>query len=190
MRLKDELRFLQNEKKQINLKLYRLHFSLANTWVNSGPYIQDTIEDKLQRTIGSKEKTLHDKLHRLDQQQRINHKEPHTFFPRIVNNQICSSCRRACCCCNKNYSRSDRICCKPYCSCCKPRSGTSKEYRTTSRHCAGLWRSGLQKPCGGSRRRIRIGFRPGFRFRIRRAIKVVRAAATWEGECAGGFGNG
>ena len=86
MRIKDELRFLHMKKKQqINLKLYRLHLSLANTWGNSGPYIQGTIEDKVQRTIGSKYKTLDDKLHRLAHQQTTP-KEPHTFFPRVINN--------------------------------------------------------------------------------------------------------
>jgi len=86
MRIKDELRFLHMKKQQINLKLYRLQLSLANTWGNSWHYIQDTIKDKLKRTIGSKYKTLDDKLHRLAQQQTITPKEPHTFFPRVVNN--------------------------------------------------------------------------------------------------------
>ena len=102
--------------------------------------------------------------------------------------KICSSCRRACCCWNKNSSR-NRISCNSHCSCCMPRTGTSTEYRT-SRHNAELWRSCLQKPCGGRRRRIRIGYRPRIQFRIRRATEVFRAAATWEGESAGGFGNG
>ena len=86
MRIKDELRFLHMKKQQINLKLYRLHLSLANTWGNSWHYIQDTIEDKLQRTIGSKYKTLDNKLHRLAQQQTITPKQPNTFFCRVGNN--------------------------------------------------------------------------------------------------------
>ena len=85
MRINDELRFLHIKKQQINLKLYRLHLSLVNTWGNSWHYIQDTIEDKLQR-IGSKYKTLDDKLHRLAQQQTITPKEPHTLFPGVGNN--------------------------------------------------------------------------------------------------------
>ena len=86
MRIKDELLFLHMKKQQINLKLYRLHLSLPNTWRNSWHYIQDTIKDKLQRIIWSKYKTLNDKLHRLAQQQTITLKESHTFFPRVVNN--------------------------------------------------------------------------------------------------------
>ena len=58
------------KKQQITLKLYRLHLSLANTWGNSWHYIQGTIEDKQQRIIWSKYKTLDDKLHRLAQQQQ------------------------------------------------------------------------------------------------------------------------
>jgi len=48
--------------------------------------IQNTTEDKLHRIEQSKYKTLDDKLHRLAQQQTITPKEPHTFFPRVVNN--------------------------------------------------------------------------------------------------------
>jgi hypothetical protein len=70
MRIKDELRFLHMKKQQITLKLYRLHLSLANTWGNSWHYIQGTIENKQQRIIWSKYKTLDDKLHRLAQQQQ------------------------------------------------------------------------------------------------------------------------
>jgi len=160
---------------------------------NSWHYIQDTIKDKLQRSIGSKYETFDDKLHRLTQQQSINPKQHNTFFPTVVTNKIYSSCRRACCCCNKNNSSNKRICCKPHCICCMPRSGTSTQYRTTSRHCEGLSRSCHQKPFGGRRKRIRTGFRirfrPRIRFQIRRATEVVRAVATWVGESAGGFGN-
>ena len=74
------------KKHQINLKLYRLHLSLANTWGDIWHLIQDTIEDKLQRMLRPKYKTLDDKLHRLAQQQTITPKAPHTFFPRVVNN--------------------------------------------------------------------------------------------------------
>jgi hypothetical protein len=70
--------FLHMKKHQINLKLYRLHLSLANTWGDIWHLIQDTIEDKLQRNIGSNYKTLDDKLHRLAQQKTITPKRaPH-----------------------------------------------------------------------------------------------------------------
>jgi len=82
MRFKDELRFLHMKKKQqINLKLCRLHISLANTWGNPWHYIQDTLEDTLQRTIGSKYKILGDKFYRLALQQTITLKSPTPSFP-------------------------------------------------------------------------------------------------------------
>jgi hypothetical protein len=42
----------------MNLDIYHLHISLANTWNKSWPYIQHTVEDKLQNDEQTKYKTL------------------------------------------------------------------------------------------------------------------------------------
>ena len=63
--------------------------TVAEGMLSSGAeyLIPETTKDKLQRIVRSKYKTLDNKLHRLAQQQTItSSKEPHNFFPRVVNN--------------------------------------------------------------------------------------------------------
>jgi hypothetical protein len=86
MRIKDELRFLHIKKQKLNHQLFILHLSLANARGKFWPYIQEAIEDTLQKTTRSKYKTLDSKLLRLTQQQTTTPKDPHPFFPRVVNN--------------------------------------------------------------------------------------------------------
>jgi hypothetical protein len=86
IKIKYELRFLHIKKQQLNHQLFKLHFSLANTWGKSWPYIQERIEDNLQKTIKSKYKTLDSKLLRLSQHQTTTPQKHHPFFPRVVSN--------------------------------------------------------------------------------------------------------
>ena len=60
MRIKDELRFLHMKKQQINLKLYRLHLSLANTWGNS---CFEKSEYKTQKPCNNPEETMQHSEH-------------------------------------------------------------------------------------------------------------------------------
>jgi hypothetical protein len=82
LRIKDEIKFLYIKKQQLNHQIYHLHLSLANTW----PYIQHTIEEKLQKETQTKYKNLDKKLNKLAQEQTVTPQEKHTFHPRIINN--------------------------------------------------------------------------------------------------------
>jgi len=86
IRIKDEIRFLHIKKQQLNHQLFRLHLSLAEAWDKLWPFIQERIEENLQKIIKSKYKILDSKLLRLTQQQTITPNEPHLFFPKVVNN--------------------------------------------------------------------------------------------------------
>jgi hypothetical protein len=74
------------KKQRLNQTMYKLYLSLANTWGNSWPYIQEAIKAKLQRTAQAKYKTLDEKIQRLAHDQTITPREQYTFFPRVVNN--------------------------------------------------------------------------------------------------------
>jgi hypothetical protein len=65
-----------------------LQLILANTWSNTWPYIQHTIEEKLIKTIQKKYKNLDMKLAKLEQQQQQQPQNltPQSFYPRIINN--------------------------------------------------------------------------------------------------------
>jgi len=69
IRIKDEIRYLHSKIQQLNLQIYHLHLSLANTWNNTWLLIQHTIEEKLHREIRTKYKTLDKKLKKLTQTQ-------------------------------------------------------------------------------------------------------------------------
>ena len=86
IRIKDEIRFLHIKKQHLNHQLFRLHLSLADAWGKLWPYIQERIEENLQKIIRSKYKILDNKLLRLTQQQTTTPNKPHPFFPRVVNN--------------------------------------------------------------------------------------------------------
>jgi len=75
---------LQNQR--LNILIYHQHLSLANTWNNAWPHIQNTIEDKLRSEARNKYMTLDRKLERVTQTQSITPKEPATFYPGVVNN--------------------------------------------------------------------------------------------------------
>ena len=81
-----EIRYLYTEKQQINLELYRLDLSLANTYDSWWPHIQHTIEEKPSKHISSKYKTIDQKR---TTKSNISTKETpqtqHTFHPRAVN---------------------------------------------------------------------------------------------------------
>ena len=46
LRLQNEIKYLLYIKKHLNQQLLKLHLHLANSWKNSWPYIQNTIEEK------------------------------------------------------------------------------------------------------------------------------------------------
>ena len=58
IRIKDEIRYLYTKKQQINLQIYHLHLSLANTYDSWWSHMQHTIEEKLRKHISSKYKTI------------------------------------------------------------------------------------------------------------------------------------
>jgi hypothetical protein len=70
MRIKDEIKYVYIKKQQLNQEIYHLHFILANTWNNTWPYIQHTIEENLRKTIRMKYKNLDIILTKLEQQQQ------------------------------------------------------------------------------------------------------------------------
>jgi len=84
IRIKGEIRYLHSKKQQLNLQIYHLHISLANVWNNTWPHIQHMIEEKICRETKTKYKTLDKKLKKLTQAMKP--QEPHTFYPRVINN--------------------------------------------------------------------------------------------------------
>ena len=86
IRIKDEIRYLHSKKQQLNLQIYHLHISLANTWNNTWPHIQHTSEEKLRTETKTRYKTLDKKLKKLTQTQTMTPQEPHTFYPRVMKN--------------------------------------------------------------------------------------------------------
>ena len=86
IRIKDEIRYLHSKKQQLNLQIYHLHISLANTWNNTWPHIQHTIQEKLRRETKTRYKTLDKKLKKKTQTQTMTPQGPHTFYPRVINN--------------------------------------------------------------------------------------------------------
>jgi len=74
------------KKQQLNKQLLHLHLNLATSWNNSWPYIQNTIEEKLNMIIKLKYKYFDIKFKKLMQEQI---KTPHkcvSFYPRVINN--------------------------------------------------------------------------------------------------------
>jgi hypothetical protein len=57
IRIKDEVKYLHSKKQRLNQQLYQLHLYLAHTWNHTWPYIQRTIEEKLQRGTRNKYKS-------------------------------------------------------------------------------------------------------------------------------------
>jgi hypothetical protein len=86
IRIKDEIKFLHAKKQKLNALIYRLHLELSNTWKGTWQYIYDTIEDKLQKELQIKYRTLHNKLKRLTQLQTRTPQQRHAFYPRVINN--------------------------------------------------------------------------------------------------------
>jgi hypothetical protein len=86
IRIKDDIKYLYSKKQKLNLQLYHLHITLANTWDRTWAYIHNAIEDKLGKEAKTKYNTLDRKLDRLTQAQKITPHIPHTFHPRLVNN--------------------------------------------------------------------------------------------------------
>jgi len=84
IRIKDEIKYLYTKKQQLNLQIYHLHLSLANSWKNTWPYIQHTIESKLQREVQFKYKNLDKKLCKLAQTQTTKPRQKHTFHPTSI----------------------------------------------------------------------------------------------------------
>ena len=74
LRIKDEIKYLHSKKQRLNQQLYQLHLHLAHTWNHIWPYIQRTIEEKLQRATRNKYKSFNKKLEYLSQTQT---KTPH-----------------------------------------------------------------------------------------------------------------
>ena len=68
----------------MNLQLYHLHLSLANTYDSWWPHIQHTIEEKLRKHISSNYKTIDKKLQNLTLAQKETPQTQHTFYPRVV----------------------------------------------------------------------------------------------------------
>ena len=85
LRIKDELKYLYMKKQQLNKQIYHQHILLANTWGNTWPYIQNTIEDKLMKAVQQKHKNLDYKLKKLASEHTKTQKTSHTFFPRLIN---------------------------------------------------------------------------------------------------------
>jgi len=81
IRIKDEIKYLHTKKQKLNIQIYHLHISIANTWNNMWPLIQQNIEEKLHREERSKYKTLEYKIKRLTQTQTRTPRMPHTFHP-------------------------------------------------------------------------------------------------------------
>jgi hypothetical protein len=86
VRIKDEINYLYIRKQHLNQQIYHLHLNLANTWNNTCPYIQHTIEEKLQKGTQDKYVNLDNKLNKLIREQTVTPRERHTFHPRVINN--------------------------------------------------------------------------------------------------------
>ena len=65
IRIKDETTILHSEKHKLNLQIYHLHISLANTLNNIWPHIHSTIEEKLHWETEIKYKNLDKKINQL-----------------------------------------------------------------------------------------------------------------------------
>lgn len=86
IRIRDEIKYIHTENQQLNLQIYHLHLSVANTWRNTWLYIHHTIEEKLQREAQMEYKTRDKKLNKSAQTQTRTPQQEHTFYPRVVNN--------------------------------------------------------------------------------------------------------
>jgi len=69
LRLKDEIKFPHCKKQKLNILIYHLYLTLANTWNNLWHDMLRMIENRLQIEIRSKYKTLDKKLNHISQQQ-------------------------------------------------------------------------------------------------------------------------
>jgi len=85
IRITDEIRYLHAKKQQLNIQIYHLHISLANTR-NMWPLLQQNIKEKLRTESRTKYKTLGSKIKRLTRTQTKTPQEPHTFYTLIINN--------------------------------------------------------------------------------------------------------
>jgi hypothetical protein len=70
----------------LNQQIYHLHLNLANASNNTRPYIEHTIEEKLQKKTQAKYMNLENKLNKLIREQRVTPRERHTFHPIVINN--------------------------------------------------------------------------------------------------------
>jgi len=86
VRIRDEIKYFHTKNQQLNLQIYHLHLSVANTWKNTWLCIHHTIEEKLQREVQMKYKTLYKKLNISAKTQSRTPQQEHTFYPRVVNN--------------------------------------------------------------------------------------------------------
>ena len=65
LRIKDELKYLYAKKQQLNLQIYHLHISLANTWWIPWPNVLHSIEEKLRKAMTPICKNVNSKLNKL-----------------------------------------------------------------------------------------------------------------------------
>jgi len=96
IRIRDEIKYIHTKNQQLNLQIYHLHLSVANTWEKTWIYIHHTIEEKIQREAQMKYKTLDKKLNKSAQTQTRTPQQEHTFYPRVVNNtDVSTNCKMA-----------------------------------------------------------------------------------------------
>jgi hypothetical protein len=86
LRIKEEIKFLYAKKQHLNLQLLHTHLLSANQWQNSWPYIQHTIEEKLEKIFKQKYQSLNAKIEKLSREQTITPKTTQQFYPRVINN--------------------------------------------------------------------------------------------------------
>ena len=89
-RLNQEIRFLHNKKRHINLQLYKTHLTSANEWKNQWPLMELNTEDGLKHEMEKHYENLNKKLHKLiTKQKRIIennlHNTKNQFYNLTVN---------------------------------------------------------------------------------------------------------
>ena len=81
LRVADEIKHPYMKKQQLNHQVYQLHLLLANSWGNSWPYIQRSIEEKLEKALCQKYRQLDYKLEKLTQSQIKKPQRTPLFLP-------------------------------------------------------------------------------------------------------------
>jgi hypothetical protein len=81
MRIKDEIRFLQKKKQQLNNELYKIHLKAAQEWGSTWYIIQDSIIDSTNHEIESKYRTIDKKIKKLSKVQTQNTELQKLFYP-------------------------------------------------------------------------------------------------------------